>query len=72
MEDAERQIREYEKRQDLGERLQERAITSDAQSIPAPITVANAVRSIEAMSDVAIREATLIIDGQPLVETKQI
>ena len=59
-------------RQDLGERLQERAITSDAQSIPAPITVANAVRSIEAMSDVAIREATLIIDGQPLVETKQI
>lgn len=59
-------------RQDMGERLQEQAITSNAQAIPAPVTVANAIRSIEAMSDVAIREATLIIDGQPLVETKHI
>ena len=59
-------------RQDVGAQLQEQAIESDAMAIPLPVTVANAIRSIEAMSDVAIREATLIIDGQPLIETKQI
>ncbi len=59
-------------RQDMSSRLQEQAITSNATAIPAPVTVANAIRAIEAMSDVAIREATLIIDGQPLIETKQI
>ena len=59
-------------RQEVGMRLQEQAITNNATAIPEPVTVVNAIRAIEAMSDVAIREATLIIDGQPLIETKQI
>lgn len=59
-------------RQQLGESLQQAATEDDVDSIPAPSTVANAIRCIEAMSDVAIREATLIIDGQPVVEIKHI
>ena len=59
-------------RQSIGERLQERAISNNAQAIPEPVSVANAIRAIEALSDVAIREVTLIIDGQPLIETKHI
>ena len=59
-------------RQSIGERLQELAISNNAQAIPEPVSVANAIRAIEALSDVAIREVTLIIDGQPLIETKHI
>ena len=59
-------------RQELGERLQEAAIANNDQAIPGPVSVTNAIRAIEAMSDVAIREATLIIDGQPLVEIKPV
>ena len=59
-------------RQSMGEQLQECAITGCAQAVPAPATVAHAIRAIEAMSEIAIREATLIIDGQPLIETKHI
>ena len=59
-------------RQQLGESLQEVATEDDGNCVPAPLTVAQAIRSVEAMSDVAIREATLIIDGQPVVEIKHI
>ncbi|MBT6434028.1 MAG: hypothetical protein HOK28_13090 [Deltaproteobacteria bacterium] len=59
-------------RQQLGESLQEAATVDDKAALPNPLTVTLAIRSIEAMSDVAIREVTLIIDGQPVVEHKQI
>ena len=59
-------------RQAMGEQLQAGAVTRCAQAVPAPASVANAIQAIEAMSEIAIREATLIIDGQPLIETTQI
>lgn len=59
-------------REQLGENLQGAATEHGHDSLPVPLTVTHAIRNIEAMADVAIREATLIIDGQPVVEIKQI
>lgn len=59
-------------REQLGESLQKSATENDVDSTPSPSTVAYSIRCLEAMSDVAIREATLIIDGQPVLEIKHI